>query len=38
MLSDINYPVTTQKISTIDVGMQLNPEHLVDKSHVTLMT
>lgn len=38
MLENINYPVTTQKISTIDVGMQLNPEHLVDKSHVTLMT
>ena len=38
MFDDINYKVTTQKISTADIGMQLNPEHLVDKSHITLMT
>ena len=34
----MDFHVTTQKISTIDVGMQLNPEHLVDSSHLTLMT
>lgn len=38
LFTDINYPVTTQKIATADVGMQLNPEHEADKSHVTLMT
>lgn len=38
MLDNMNFHVTTQKISTIDVGMQLNPEHLVDSSHLTLMT
>lgn len=38
MLDNMDFHVTTQKISTIDVGMQLNPEHLVDSSHLTLMT
>lgn len=38
MMKDINYNVTTQRIATADIGMQLNPEHLVDNSHVTLMT
>jgi len=38
MFTNLNYNVTTQKIATADIGMQLNPEHLVDKSHVTLMT
>lgn len=38
MLKDINYKVTTQRIATADIGMQLNPEHLADNSHITLMT
>lgn len=38
MLKDIDYKVTTQRIATADVGMQLNPEHLADNSHITLMT
>lgn len=38
MLKDINYRVTTQRIATADIGMQLNPEHLADNSHITLMT
>ena len=38
MLNNINYKVTTQRIATADIGMQLNPEHLADNSHITLMT
>ena len=38
MLTDISYPVTTQTISTLDIGMQLNPDHTADESKVTLMT
>ena len=35
---DDNYEMTTQTISTADNGMQLNPEHETDESHLTLMT
>ena len=37
-IEDPNYKLTTQKMSTADVGMQLNPEHIADKSTLTLMT
>lgn len=35
---DPNYVLTTQDISTADIGMQLNPEHHTDESKLTLMT
>ena len=37
-IDDPNYKLTTQKMSTADMGMQLNPEHTADKSTLTLMT
>ena len=38
LMTEDGYPITTQVISTADIGMQLNPEHNTDKSTVTLMT